>query len=113
LMMAVAMLMGYPLPVPDMPTGWKGFDLFALITESFAETNAGVGLMIMAIGGFVAYIDHIGASASLVRLAMKPLSLLKKFPHLTAVCVIPIGQLLFVCIPSAAGLSLLLMASVF
>jgi DcuC family C4-dicarboxylate transporter len=44
---------------------------------------------------------------------MKPLSLFKKRPYILASLVIPIGQLLFVCIPSAAGLGLLLMASVF
>jgi len=73
----------------------------------------GVGLMIMAIGGFVAYIDHIGASNALVNFAMKPLGLLRNYPQLTAVAVIPISQVLFVAIPSAAGLSLLLMASIF
>ena len=39
-------------------TGFKGFDLLD-VTESFSKTNAGVGLMIMSIGGFVAYIDKI------------------------------------------------------
>ena len=69
--------------------------------------------MIMAIGGFVAFIDKIGASEALVRLAIKPLGLLKKSPHLAAAAVIPISQVLFIAIPSAAGLSLLLMASIF
>lgn len=69
--------------------------------------------MIMAIGGFVAYIDKIGASQSLVYVALKPLSLFKKRPYIAASLVIPIAQVLFVCIPSAAGLALLLMASVF
>jgi len=88
-------------------------NIFEFIKESFSSTNANVGLMIMAIGGFVAYIDKIGASEALVRIALKPLSFLKKQPHLAAVCVVPIGQLLFICVPSAAGLGLLLMASVF
>jgi len=88
-------------------------DVFEFIKESLSNTNANVGLMIMVIGGFVAYIDKIGASEALVRIALKPLSFLKKHPHLAAVCVVPIGQLLFICVPSAAGLGLLLMASVF
>lgn len=112
-MIVLAKLLGQPLPGVNESTGWGGFDLFIYIKESFSHTNAGVGLMIMAIGGFVAYIDKIGASDALVFLAMKPLSLLKKYPHITTVAVLPIGQLLFVCIPSAAGLGLLLMASVF
>lgn len=112
-MLLLAYLIGLELPDLKKPTGFVGFDFFAYIKESFANTNAGVGLMIMSIGGFVAYIDKIGASAILVKLALKPLALFKKFPHVAAVMVIPIGQLLFVCIPSAAGLGLLLMASVF
>lgn len=113
LMMIVAWALNYELPALIKPTGSTAFDLFKYMKESFAETNAGVGLMIMAIGGFVAYIDKIGASDALVHIAMKPLSLLRKYPHITAAAVIPIGQVLFVCIPSAAGLGLLLMASVF
>ena len=106
---------GLELNVPEAKnsTGSQFLDFFRLMKEAFAKTNAGVGLMIMSIGGFVAYIQHIGASSALVSLAVKPLSLFKSRPQLLAVLVIPIGQLLFVCIPSAAGLGLLLMASVF
>jgi len=84
-----------------------------MLSKSFSDTNAGVGLMIMVIGGFVAYIDKIGASTSLVYLALKPLKMFKKYPYIAASLTIPIGQILYVCIPSAAGLALLLMASVF
>ena len=113
LMLIIAQLLNYNLPTLKEPTGFSGFDLFRYIKESFSKTNAGVGLMIMAIGGFVAYIDKIGASNALVFVAMKPLKLFKKYPYAAASLVIPIGQLLFVAIPSAAGLGLLLMASMF
>jgi C4-dicarboxylate transporter, DcuC family len=89
------------------------FDIFEYIKDSFSKINANVGLMIMAIGGFVAYMDKIGASEALVRVAIRPLAFLKKHPNLTAVAVIPIGQMIFICVPSAAGFGLLLMASVF
>ncbi|TYP97421.1 DcuC family C4-dicarboxylate transporter [Tenacibaculum adriaticum] len=113
LMLLLAMILNFKMPTLVNPTGFAGFDLFKYIKESFSKTNAGVGLMIMAIGGFVAYIDKIGASNTLVYVAMKPLKLFKKQPYLAASLVIPIGQILFVAIPSAAGLSLLLMASLF
>ena len=113
LMLITAEIFGLAMPELRNPSGFTGFDFFTYIKESFVKTNGGVGLMIMAIGGFVAYIKSIGASDALVHLAMRPLKLLKKHPQLTAVCLIPIGQILFVCIPSAAGLSLLLMASAF
>jgi len=112
-MLTISMFLEYNLPDLKNPTGLSGFDLFRYIKESFSKTNAGVGLMIMAIGGFVAYIDKIGASNTLVNLAMRPLKLFKNKPYIAASLVIPLGQVLFVAIPSAAGLSLLLMASLF
>jgi DcuC family C4-dicarboxylate transporter len=84
-----------------------------LIEKSFSQINAGVGLMIMAIGGFVAFTDKIGASEAMVRMALKPLKIFMKQPHLAAVLVIPIGQLIFICVPSAAGMALLMMTTVF
>lgn len=113
LMLVAGLCIGKQLPALTASTGLSGFDIFKYIKESFSHTNAGVGLMIMAIGGFVAYIDKIGASKTLVYVAMKPLALFKKQPYIAASLVIPIGQVLFVAIPSAAGLSLLLMASLF
>lgn len=113
LMLIVSFILDFQMPEIKEDTGFFGFDLFKYVKDSFASTNAGVGLMIMAIGGFVAYIEKIGASRSLVYLSLKPLSLFKKRPYILASLVIPIGQTLFVCIPSAAGLGLLLMASVF
>lgn len=113
LMLLLSELLNYNLPELKNPTGLFGFDLFKYVKESFSKTNAGVGLMIMSIGGFVAYIDKIGASNALVHVSMKPLRLFYKKPYLAATLVIPIGQLLFTAIPSAAGLGLLLMASLF
>lgn len=113
MMLLLATLMDLQLPELKSSSGFKGFDLFKFIKESFSTINAGVGLMIMAIGGFVAYMDKIGASDVLVDIAMKPLALFRKKPYLAASMVIPIGQVLFVAIPSAAGLSLLLMTSLF
>ena len=88
-------------------------DFFKYIGFLFQIKHAKVCLMIMTIGGFVSYINSIGASSSLVNLVTRPLKIFKEYPHIAAVLVIPLGQLLFICIPSAAGLGLLLMASVF
>lgn len=113
IMLSIAYMLGFQMPFIQESTNSGFFDLFEYIKFAFSETNAGVGLMIMAIGGFVAFIDKIGASDALVYLALKPLSFFKKYPYVLASLVIPIGQFLFICIPSAAGLGLLLMASVF
>ena len=113
LMLLVAQQMGYEMPPLRRPTGIAVFDLFRYVAESFQKTLGGVGLMIMAIGGFVAYMDALGASRALVALATRPLRSLRRYPYASSALLIPVGQVLFVCIPSAAGLGLLLMASVY
>ena len=112
-MLAIAFWINATPVTLKQPTGSNFFDFFALLKEMSSKTNMGVGLMIMTIGGFVAYMDHIGASDTLVYVAMKPLDLFRKNPYILASMVIPISQILFIAIPSAAGLSLLLMASLF
>lgn len=112
IMLLLSMLMGLPYNPIEAITGLQVFDVFRKIENTFTLTLSRVGFMIMAIGGYVAYIKHIKASDALVYVSMKPLSLLKKYPYLAAVAIIPIGQMLFVSIPSAAGLGLLLVASV-
>ena len=103
--------LGNPLEFSDS-TGWRGFDLFELIVRSMRSKLSGIGTMIMIIAGFVAYMDHMGATKAMVRAAIRPIDFLRGFPHLAAVMVLPLGQLLSLCVPSAAGLGLLMIASV-
>ena len=112
-MLTLALLLGFDIPELKNATGLKEFDLFKVIQEIFSDKGAGVGLMIMTIGGFVAYMKHIKASDALVYVSMQPLSIFRKYPYLAASLVIPIGQLLFICTPSATGLGLLLVASIY
>jgi DcuC family C4-dicarboxylate transporter len=112
-MMGIAAALGFEVPEIKEGTGLSFFDLFRKIQESMAGRAAGVGLMIMSIGGFVAYMKKIGASEALVYISMQPLSVLKKYPYMASILVIPIGQLLFICTPSATGLGLLLVASIY
>lgn len=110
-MLACAWALGSPAAAKP-GTGWTGFDLFALITQSMKAKSGGIGVMIMVIAGFVAYMEHMGATEALVHAAMRPIAVLRKTPHLAGVLVLPIGQLLSLCVPSAAGLGLLMIASV-
>lgn len=87
-------------------------DLFAFIKDTFLQKMASVGLMIMAVGGFVTYMQKSGANSALIYVSIQPLSILSKYPYFAAIMVIPIGQLLYLCIPSATGLALLLVASI-
>lgn len=113
IMIVVAGLFSFKVPDLAEPSGSFLFDLFKRVQESMSDKAAGIGLMIMAIGGFVEYMKAIGASGALVQVTMKPLSVFKRSPYLAASIVIPIGQVLFICTPSAAGLGLLMVASVF
>jgi C4-dicarboxylate transporter, DcuC family len=112
-MLVVAYLIELPASPLKNPTHLPAFDFVQYVVEALGDTVVGVGLVIMIISGFVAYMDKIGASDELAYLALKPLSLFKKYPYVLATLVVPIGQFLFISITSAAGLGLLLMATVF
>ena len=112
-MLVIGLLMGLGTLDIEQTTGTVVFDLFRLIKETFSENMRRVGLMIMTIGGYVAYMKKIKASDTLVYVSMQPLSIFRKHPYIAASIVIPIGQMLFICTPSATGLGLLLVASIF
>lgn len=93
-------------------TGFWLFDIFEYVKTIFAADAAGTGLIIMAVGGFAIYMDHIGASNAMVNLCIVPLKKLNA-PYLVLALSYVIGQFLNIFIPSAAGLSVLLMATLF
>ena len=111
-LLAVAILMGYPVLDAKKSTGLSWFDIFKFIEDVFSNRAAGIGLMIMTVGGFAKYMDYIGACRSLVYIASKPLSMVKSPYVLLGISYI-IGQLLNIVIPSAAGLCVLLMATMY
>lgn len=112
IMLFLAVPLGVDPTMEEIKQGLNFVKLFSLINESFLARIAGAGFMIMVIGGFVAYMQHIGASDALVFVSLQPLSIFKKFPYFAASMVIPIGQIIFICIPSATGLGLLLVVSI-
>lgn len=113
MMMMISLLLGNPPLELSKPTGSYLFDFFKIIEETFISNLARAGLMIMTIGGYVAFMNKIEATNALVYVSMKPLSFFKKHPYLAATITIPIGQILFITTPSAAGLGLLLVASIY
>ncbi len=112
-MFLCALLLGTHAIELTKPTGTTFFDLFKAIDENFTSNLMRAGFMIMAIGGYVAYMNQIKATNALVYVSMKPLGFFRKYPYLAATIVIPIGQMLFITTPSAAGLGLLLVASIY
>ena len=93
-------------------TGWKAFDVFAFVKESLITQMSGIGLIIMASAAFADYMDHVGATATMVRFCIRPLRLIKA-PYLILASGYVLGQCLHAAIPSAAGLAMLLLVTFF
>jgi C4-dicarboxylate transporter, DcuC family len=93
-------------------SGWKGFDVFAVVKDSLVTQLGGIGLIIMTSAAFADYMDHIGATAAMVRLCIRPLKLIKA-PYVVLALGYILGQYLHIAIPSAAGLAMLLLVTFF
>lgn len=112
ILMSCAILMGHSILDAKKTTGFIWFDMFQYIENLFSLRAAGMGLMIMAVGGFARYMDHIGASKILVNFTIKPLQALKS-PYLVLAMTYLVGQVLNIFIPSASGLGVLMMVTVY
>lgn len=95
-----------------MSTGSNFLDIFEYLKITFSKTTGGLGLIIMIVGGFAKYMDHIGASRALVNLATKPMKKLNS-PYLLLALTYIVGQILNIFIPSASGLGVLLMITLY
>ena len=113
LMLAVAVATGTSAICTEHPTGSTFFDIFRFIEEKFHGSIVKLGFMIMSIGGYVALMNRIKATDAMVFIASRPLSFLKGKPYLAASLSIPIGMLLYLTIPSASGLGLLLVSTIY
>ncbi len=114
LLTVTAHLLGYidVTTLVKKSTGLSAFDLFENIRDTFSSRAGGLGLQIMLIGAFAMYMSHIGASQVLVRVSSRPLQKLNS-PYLLLGLAFILGQFLSLFISSAAGLGLLLMATLY
>ncbi|MFZ7101173.1 MAG: C4-dicarboxylate transporter DcuC [Peptococcaceae bacterium] len=96
----------------ETSTGFVWFDIFEFIKNTFSSRAAGLGLIIMSVAGFARYMDHIGASKVLVKLAVKPLQKLHA-PYVVLALGYVLGQILNIFVPSASGLGVLLMVTMY
>lgn len=94
------------------PRGQLWLDIFSFAKESLTTQIAGIGLIIMAAGGFASYMDHIKASNAMVNMCIRPLQVIKA-PYLILALGYICAQLLHVAISSAAGLAMLLLVTFF
>ncbi|WP_139452029.1 C4-dicarboxylate transporter DcuC [Campylobacter armoricus] len=88
------------------------FDIFQVVNTNMSSTLAGLGLTLMCIAGFSAYMDHVGASYALFKVFEKPLKAVKS-PYILLLVSYFVVQFLVLFIPSHAGLALLLMVTMY
>ncbi len=93
-------------------SGSKALDIFTTYTALMHGSVAEVGLIIMAAGGFAKYMNVIGASDMFVQYASKPLHFIRN-PYLLVAIAVIFAQIMNLFIPSASGLSMLLLVTLF
>ncbi len=101
-----------PLLGPKQTTNLIFFDIFETFKNILSSRVAGLGLMIMSIGGFARYMDHVGASKALFALVARPLRAINS-PYLLLAASFLVSQVLVIFIPSHSGLGLLLMVTLY
>lgn len=112
LIFAAVILKGESILSESTTTGFIIFDAFEYIKNTFSKNVAGLGLIIMSVAGFAKYMDKIGASTALVNISIKPIRKLNS-PYIVLAFAYVIGQFLNIFIPSASGLGVLLMTTVY
>lgn len=93
-------------------SGLVWFDPIKFFTSTLAARAAGLGMLIMAASGYAKYMDKIGASRLLANTLVKPLKLLRS-PYVVVGLAYLVGQFLNIFIPSASGLAMLLMVTIY
>lgn len=88
------------------------FDIFEVFNKNLSSTLSGLGLQLMCIAGFSAYMEHVGASYALFKVFEKPLNMVKS-PYTLLIVSYFVTQFLVIFIPSHAGLGLLLMVTMY
>ncbi|WP_298706405.1 C4-dicarboxylate transporter DcuC [uncultured Veillonella sp.] len=114
-LMVLAFLMGYKtsfITGKMVSTGSPMFDMFGYIKYTLASDISTIGLSIMCGAGFAKYMDHIGASARLVKISLNPLQKLHS-PYLINALGFAVCMLMSLTIQSASALSMLTMVTIY
>lgn len=99
-------------PGATSATGILFFDIFSLVQRIMSSNISGLGLSIMAMGGFAKYMDKLNAGHALYAVVGGPLKHIKS-PYILACMGFVVTQLVGMAIPSAAGLAMMLMVTLY
>lgn len=112
-LMICGVWLGYGVLVADdKSSGYLLVDIYNEILRMLSNRAAGLGLSIMAVGGYARYMDRMGASRAMVSLLSRPLKLIRS-PYVVLAATYVIGQIMAQFITSASGLGMLLMVTLF
>lgn len=110
-LMYIAILVGNKIKV-STPTGTALLDPFQAVVDQFSNTLVGPGFVILILGGYSAYMSHIGANQVTVHALTKPIAKIRSVYILIPI-VFLIGNLLSLVIPSASNLAIILLATLY
>ncbi|HAS62163.1 MAG TPA: anaerobic C4-dicarboxylate transporter DcuC, partial [Vibrio sp.] len=100
------------LPSKIASTGNMLTDSLEYVKFMLQNRGGGLGMQIMLLCGFAAYMTHIGANNVVVKQFSKPLSVIKS-PYALLVAAYIVACLMSLAVSSATGLGVLLMATLF
>ncbi|NIY47426.1 anaerobic C4-dicarboxylate transporter DcuC [Cedecea colo] len=113
LLLIVSALMGHQvLPDSAESTGYNATDIVEYVKILLMSRGGDLGMMIMMLCGFAAYMTHIGANDMVVKLASKPLKFINS-PYILMIAAYFVACLMSLAVSSATGLGVLLMATLF
>ncbi|WP_038176592.1 MULTISPECIES: anaerobic C4-dicarboxylate transporter DcuC [Vibrio] len=113
LLLILTGVMGHAvLPAKISSTGNMLTDALEYVKYMLQYRGGGLGMQIMLLCGFAAYMTHIGANNVVVKQFSKPLSVIKS-PYVLLVAAYIVACLMSLAVSSATGLGVLLMATLF
>lgn len=112
-LLAAAALTGHAvLPDKVASTGSWGTDLFEFVRHLLSNRAADLGLMVMVLVGFAAYMSHVGANDRVIALLSRPLAHIRS-PYVLMVAAYVLACLMSLAVSSATGLGVLLMGTLY
>ncbi|WP_411705581.1 anaerobic C4-dicarboxylate transporter DcuC [Edaphovirga cremea] len=113
LLLIISALMGKSvLPSSAAATGWRATDIAEYVKILLMSRGGDLGMMIMMLCGFAAYMTYIGANDMVVKLASRPLRMINS-PYILMIAAYFVACLMSLAVSSATGLGVLLMATLF
>ncbi len=113
LLLLIAGAMGRTLLPESVPsTGNFATDALEFISYNLRKNGGGLGMQIMLLCGFATYMTHIGANNMVVKQFSRPLSGINS-PYVLLVAAYLVACLMSLAVSSAAGLGVLLMATLY